>query len=234
MTVAAALTRFTEGIWLASDLVRPVGMRIQATMSVIRLPDASLLIHSPVALTPARRAAVEALGPVAHLYAPNLFHHRWVGEWAAAFPSARLHAPAGLAKKRADLRIDRLHGAAPEPAFGGGVDELPIDGCRMQESALLYRPAQTLIVADLVSNIGRPAHGWTRLYSRCMGFYDRVALSRVLRWLVFSDRVAARRSLDRILALPFERLIVGHGTPLSERARAALAAAYDWLPPARA
>jgi hypothetical protein len=126
-----AMTPFAEGIWVDSAPVRIVGMPLTATMTVLRLGDGSLLLHSPIAMTPERRVAVEALGPVAHLYAPNVYHHLRIGEWAQAFPSARLHAPAGLAKKRPDLRIDRVHGA-PELAFHGTIDELPIDGLRLE------------------------------------------------------------------------------------------------------
>jgi hypothetical protein len=201
-------------------------------MTILRLSDGSLLLYSPLALTLERRAAIQALGPVAHLYAPNLYHHLWIGEWASAFPSARLHAPAGLARKRRDLRIDRFHAAVPEPAFAGVIDELRIDGFRLEESVLVYRPARTLVVADLVHNIGRPRHRWTKFYARTMGFYDRVALSRMIRWTAFSDRAAARRSLDEVLALSFDGLIVGHGTPLATGGREAVAAAYTWLPAA--
>jgi hypothetical protein len=223
------LTPFAEGVWVSTAPVGFLGLKLTATMAVLRLGDQSLLLYSPLGLTHERRAAIEALGPVAHLYSPNLFHHRWIGDWAAAFPSARLHAPPGLAKKRPDLRIDRVHGAAPEPAFAGVVDELHIDGFRLQESVLVHRPARTLVVADLVHNIGRPAHGWTTFYSRAMGFYDRVALSRVIRWTAFPDRVAARRSVDELLARSFDRLIVGHGAPLAAGGREALTAAYTWL-----
>jgi hypothetical protein len=226
------LTPFAEGIWVDTAPVRFLGMQLTTTMTVLRLGDGNLLLYSPVALTQARQSAIEALGPVAHLYAPNLFHHRWIGEWAAAFPSARLHAPVGLAKKRGDLRIDRIHNAAREPAFAGVLEELPIDGFRLEESVVVYRPARTLVVADLVHNVGRPQHRWTNFYSRTMGFYDRVALSRMIRWTAFTDRAAARRSVDELLALPFDRLIVGHGAPLAAGGREALAAAYSWLPAA--
>jgi hypothetical protein len=201
-------------------------------MAVLRLSDTSLLLYSPVAMTPNRRAAVEALGSVAHLYAPNLFHHLSLGEWAAAFPSARLHAPGRLARKRRDLRIDRVHSSAPEPSFAGVVDELSIEGCRLEESVLFYRPSRTLLLADLVHNVGRPEHRWTQLYAKTMGFYDRVAVSGVLRWTAFPDRAAARRSLDELLAFPFDHIIVGHGKPVSSGAREALTAAYTWLPAA--
>lgn len=228
------MTPFVEGIWVDAAPVRILGMRLTATMTVLRLADASLLLHSPLAMTPERRAAVEALGSVAHLYAPNLFHHRWIGDWATAFPSARLHGPVGLAEKRPDLRIDRVHGAAPEPAFAGVVVELHIDGCRLEESVLVHGPMRTLVVADLVHNVGRPQHGWTKLYTRAMGFHDRVAMSRMIRWTAFFDRPAARRSLDDVLAQPFDRLIVGHGSPLADGAKEALASAFVWLPTARA
>lgn len=227
-----ALTPFAEGVWVDIAPVRILGMHLTATMTVLRLADGGLLLHSPIGMTPARRAAVDALGPVSHLYAPNLYHHLWIGEWAAAYPAARLHAPAGLVKKRPDLRIDRAHHAVPEPGFAGVVDELRIDGFRLEESVLVYRPARTSMVADLVHNVGRPQHVWTKFYARTMGFYDRVALSRVIRWAAVSNRGALRRSLDELLALPFDRLIVGHGTPLASGGKEALAAAYDWLPAA--
>jgi hypothetical protein len=220
------MTPFAEGVWLDRDPVRIVGMRLTATMALLRLGDGELLAYSPVSLTPARRAAVEALGRVAHVYAPSLYHHRWAGEWAAAFPTARVHAPAGLAKK---LRIHRVLGDGGEPAFTGVVDELHIDGFRLDETVLVHRPSRTLVVADLVHNVGRPDGAWTQLYTRAMGFYDRVALSRMIRWAGFSDRAAARRSVDSVLAQPFERLVVGHGAPLDAGAKEALASAYAWL-----
>jgi len=225
------LVEFAEGVWLDDEPMRIAGMRLTAAMAVLRLEDGSVLLYSPITLTPERRAAVEAIGPVAHLYAPNTFHHLRIGEWAATFPEARLHAPAGLARKRSDLRIDRVHGFGAEPAFAGVVDEVRIEGFRLEESVLVYRPAHTLVVADLVHNVGRPEDPWSKLYTRAMGFYDRVALSRMIRWTGFSDRAAARRSLDELLANPFvERLVVGHGSPLDAGAKEAIAAAYAWLP----
>jgi hypothetical protein len=231
MTDAAHLTPFGEGIWLTAGPVQFLGMRLTSVMTVLRLGDGTLLLHSPVALSSELRDEVAALGSVSQLYAPNLFHHLRIGEWAAAFPTAKVHGPAGLAKKRPDLRIDRVFGRdGKEPAFEGSVEELVIDGLRLNESNLFHAPSRTLIVADLVHNAGRPEHAWTKLYTQMMGFYDRVALSRMLRWTAFSDRAAARASVDRVLALPFDRVVVGHGKPLLEGGKDAIAAAYAWLP----
>jgi hypothetical protein len=220
---------FAEGVWLATSPVTIVGMRLTATMTVLRLADGGLLVYSPGALTPERRAAVEALGPVRHLYAPNLFHHRWMDDWAAAFPAARVHAPRGLGKKRKGLRIDRVHGEAEEPAFAGSLDEISIEGFRLREGVLVHRATGTLVVADLVHNVGRPTQPWAVFYTRAMGFYDRVALSRAIRWTGFDDRAAARRSVAAVLERSFERLVPGHGEPLGAGAKPAFASAYAWL-----
>lgn len=225
------LTPVAEGVWLSTAPVQFLGLRLTSTMTVLGLAGGAVLVHSPVPLTAERKALVDALGRVSHLYAPNALHHLWLGDWSAAYPSARVHAPTGLRTKRRDLRIDRLHGE-PEPAFAGIVDELAIGGSRLEESVLFHRPSRTLVVADLVHNVGRPTHGWTALYARAMGFYDRVALSRMLRFAAFTDRDAARHSLDAVCALPFERVVVGHGTPIVADARRALEDAYGWLPPA--
>lgn len=227
-----SLRSFAPGVWLDVAPVRILGMRLTATMTVLDLGQGSLLLYSPLELTAERRASVESLGTVAHLYAPNTYHHLWIGAWAAAFPAAKLHAPAGLGNKRGELRIDRTHAAVPEPAFAGVVDEHRIEGFLLEETVLVHRPSGTLVVADLVHNIGRPRGAWTRAYSWMMGFYDRVALSRVIRWTAFSDRAAARRSLDELLAQPFGRMVVGHGEPIDlgdVGTHEVLTAAYEWL-----
>jgi hypothetical protein len=223
------LVPFGDGVWLGTSPVSIVGMRLASTMAVFRLIDGGLLVYSPVELTSERRAAVEALGPVRHLYVPNVFHHRWLPDWAAAFPAARVHAPRGLARKRPELRIDRFHGDAADAAFAQSFDEVSIDGFRLREGVLVHRASRTLAVADAVHNVGRPTQRWAVIYTRLMGFYDRVALSGAIRWTGFDDKPAARRAVDAVLALPFDRLVVGHGAPVPAGARDALAAAYAFL-----
>lgn len=221
------LFEIAAGVWVTEAPVRILGMRLASTMTVLRLGD-ELLLHSPVAMTPELREAVDALGPVRHLYAPNTFHHLRLGDWAQAYPEARVHAPPGLARKRPDLRIDRVHGTAPAP---DGLDEIRIDGFRLEEAVLFHSASSTLVVADLVQNIGRAPGLWTRIYAGTMGFYDRIALSRAIRWGAFPDRTAARHSLDAVLALPIDRIVVGHGAPLADHAKDRLREALAWLWP---
>ena len=227
------MQRLAEGVFIDRGSVGVLGTTMPVTMTALQLHD-GLLLFSPLAMTPQRRDAVAALGDVKYLFAPNTWHHMYIGEWAEAFPDAAIYGPPGLQKKRKDLRIDHLHGTGDEPHISDLVELQHIDGFFMQETALYYRPAKAWLVADLVQNIGRPADWWSRTYSKMAGFYDEVALSRVIRWTAFNDRAAARRSVDRLLAEPFERLLVGHGEPVIDDARSALARAYDWLAPAPA
>ena len=226
---ADPLAVFHSDILLGTEPVRIVGMKLSATMTIVKLPHSELLVFSPVAMTPCRLAAVEALGNVTHLYAPNTFHFRWLAEWAEAFPKAKVHAPRGLASKRPDLRIDRFHDEDLPDALAGVLDEVQIEGFLLEESVLVHRPSGTLLVADLVHNVGQPEHWWAAIYSRAMGFYNRVAISRVLRWTAFRDPEATRHSLERLAKIPFDRLVVGHGAPLAQGAHQAVLDAYTWI-----
>jgi hypothetical protein len=226
----APLAPLAPGVWSASEPVRIVGMKLATNMTVLLVREGELLVHSPVPLTPERKAAVDALGRVAHLYAPNTYHHLWLRDWSRAYPDARVHAPRALTRKRPDLRIDRAHDEAPEPSFAGLLEETHVAGFALEETVLFHGASRTLVVADLVHHIGRPQGLWTALYTRTMGFYDRVAISRAIALLAFPDRRAARRSLDAILVHDPARIVVGHGAPIEEAPKSALARAYAWLP----
>lgn len=231
MESPADLVGYGDDIFLCRDPVRIVGMKLTATMTVVRLPNRQLLLYSPVHLTEERRRAIESLGTVAELYAPNTFHHRWIGEWSRAFPEARVHAPKALREKRSDLTVRRVSDREPLGSLSSVFEEVSIGGFALHESVLLHRPSGTLLVADLVHNIGKPNDFWTRAYSKTMGFYDRVAISKMIRWTAFTDARAARHSLDSLFSLDFDRLVVGHGSPVSGGARQLLIDAYRWLHP---
>ena len=223
------MTPFAKNIWLETGPAQILGMQLTSTMAVIRLDGDRLLVSSPLFLTGEIRARVDALGAVDEIFCPNTFHHLHAGQWQSAFPSARLHAPRGLTAKRPDLRIDRYHDEPADPAVDAHLLSIPIEGFHLEECVLIHRATQTLLVADLVHNVGRPQQAWAALYTRLMGFNDRVALSRMIRWTAFSNKSAARTSIDRILAEPIERLVVGHGKPLETGASEAIRSAFAWL-----
>jgi hypothetical protein len=70
------LRRFAEEIWTAEGpCISVAGFDYPTRMVVIRLSDGALFIWSPTALSHDLRSAVDLLGPVRHIVAPNTLHH---------------------------------------------------------------------------------------------------------------------------------------------------------------
>src|SRR4029450_12084462 len=94
-----------ENLWVAEQPLKFMGLEVGTRMTIVRFADGALWVHSPLRLSSERHEAVEALGPVRFLVAPNTFHHLFIGEWMAAWPGARAYAAPGLPEKRKDLRF---------------------------------------------------------------------------------------------------------------------------------
>lgn len=195
----------------AAPLRLPGRLRLPVASTVIRLPDRTLLVYSPVRVDDVTAAALAAEGEVAHIVAPNLLHHLYVGPLAERFPRAIIHAAPGLAAKRPDLRIARELGT-PDPAWGDAVDAVLIDGApRINEAVLFHRPSGTLVCADLLFNVTRPENLATRMILAATGAGGRKLAQSRMWTLAVRNRDAARASLDRILAWPIERVAPVHG-----------------------
>jgi len=223
------LRKLAPELWVAEQPLRVAGVELGARMTVVRLHGAQLVLHSPIARTPALAEQVERLGTPAFLVAPNRLHHLYVQEWATAYPDARLLLAPGLETKRTDL-APRAAIIGERPAEWGDVlDQTHLDGAPfLGEVVLFHRPSATLIATDLLFNVGAESPPLTRLLFRVAGAYGRPAVTPLERLLV-RDRDAFRRSLTRVLEWPFERVVLAHGAVIERGGREALAAAYAWL-----
>lgn len=220
------LTALAPGLWTLAVDHRFLGLRFGARMTVVRLADGGLLVHSPVPLTEARREAVAALGPVRFVVAPNLFHHLYAADWARAFPEARLLVAEGLEKKRADLpEHGVLDGSDP---WGDALVGVKLEGQPAVNETAFWHPASgTLITCDLVANLPPTDHLWTRVYAWMTGLDQRPAVNAAMR-LGVRDRAAARKSVDRMLELHPRRILMSHGEVLETDAEAGLRRAWAW------
>jgi hypothetical protein len=205
----------------AAPLRLPGGVQMPLAAIVIRLSDGGLVIYSPAAFDDAQAAAIDALGPVAHLVAPSLLHHLHLGAAAARWPAATVHGAPGLAAKRSALPIARELG---EPVWGDAIDIELIRGApSFNEAVLFHHPSGTLVCADFVFHITQPANLRTRFALALTGTGGRdLRQSRLWRFAV-KDRAAAAASIERILGWPIAQLAPVHGEPLAVDA-AALAA----------
>jgi hypothetical protein len=215
------------------DQVLPFGFRFPARMSALPLGGGTLALVSPIPIDDARAAAIAELGSVELLIAPNLLHHLYLEAAARRYSRARVLAPGRLRAKRPGLRIDGTLEQALPPELTAAVDVIPLDGApRLDEFAFFHRATRTLVLTDLVFNITHPRGLLAHLLLFLGGCHGRLACSRALRLLV-ENRAAARASVERLLALPFETLVVAHGEIIERDARARLEQALAWLEPPR-
>lgn len=224
------MRRIDDGLWVVERPLKFLGgVDVGTRMSVIRLADHSLFLHSPVALDDGLRRELANLGDVRHVVAPNRFHHLFVGDYRDAFPAARLHAAPGLPEKRSDLRFDAVLGNDAPAPWHDGIDHECVAGLPLlNEVAFCHRASRTLLVSDLAFHIGPEAPWLTRQCFRLIRAYGRFGPT-VVEKLIVRDRAAALASLERILAWDFDRVIVGHGAILDRGGRAALRGGYAWL-----
>ncbi|MBK7947871.1 MAG: DUF4336 domain-containing protein [Deltaproteobacteria bacterium] len=218
-----------DGLWIAEARLRFLGLELGARMTVVRLAGGELLLHSPVAATEELVRQVGALGRVAHLVAPNRFHHLFVGDWRRRYPDAAIHVAPGLERKRGDLPISSLLGSIPDPAWADVLDQVALAGIpTTNEVVFFHRSSSTLIASDLAFQIGPESPALTRAAFRAMGAYGCLCPTPLERLLV-RDRAAFRGSLERILVWPIERVVVAHGAVCESDGRARLARGYDWI-----
>lgn len=94
------LTEFAPGaVWLVDYPVRYAGSTFGGKMTVIRLGSGKLILHSPCAIPPELKAAIEAIGEVGWLVAPGNFHHLHIAAAKHAFPEAEIWIAPGVEKK---------------------------------------------------------------------------------------------------------------------------------------
>lgn len=224
------LTEIAPALWVRDQPQRFYGIEVGTRMTVVRLDDGALWLHSPVRPTLELRAAVDALGAVRFLVAPNRWHHLYVGDWQAAYPQAQIWAAPGLDAKRPDLTLAGVLGDAAPAGWAGQIDQHARLGApMMNEVVFLHRASRSLIVSDSAHNFQSGATpAGTRAFFTLLGGW-RGFRTTVADRMVTKDRAAARASLERILAWDFDRIVVCHGAVLPTGGKDALRGAYAWL-----
>src|SRR5438067_4772263 len=113
------------------------GMPLKRIMSVVRLDDGGLLIHSAVALNPAVMAELEAWGAPAILLVPNPWHRLDAPAFKRRYPALRVYCPPG-ARRRVEkaLAVDGTYAELPPTA---PVTVRPLDGVGEREGYLELR-----------------------------------------------------------------------------------------------
>jgi hypothetical protein len=216
-------------LWIKRVPLRFFGLQMGTRMTVVRLEDGGLFVHSPTAADENTRRAVDELGPVRFIIAPNRLHHLWVAEWAGAYPHAQLWGSPKLLQKRKDIPWTSALGDAPEAGWAAEVDQALFGGYDwLSEVVFCHRASRTLIVADLLESIHADDELLLRMLGRLAGNYEHPTLTRDQRRFVH-DQVAARASVRRILSWDFERIILAHGRLVEREGRRVFREGMRWL-----
>jgi hypothetical protein len=219
------LEPLAKDVWIESAPLSFFGIQLGTRMTVLRLASGEVVVHSPIRLDDALAAKIDAIGPVRHVLAPNSYHHLYAGPAKQRYPSATLYGSPKLAKKRSDLRFDRTLG---DLDLGDELVALPVDGCMLGETDFFHAPSKTLLASDLIENFRGSDHAPTRAYLKLNAIWQKPGVSTLIK-VLYRDKKAARKSLDRILELPFERISIAHGDPIVEDAKDVLRESYAWL-----
>jgi hypothetical protein len=201
------------------------GIRIPVRMTVMRLGDGSLVLHSPIALDAALRAELDALGPVGSVVVPYM-HGAHAEAASRHYPKAQLLAAPTPPRGREGLPFAGSLADDAPAAWKSEIESRLVAAFRLHEVLLLHRPTRTLVITDLCFNVHRADNAFARLFFVADGMWRRFGPSYAIRWLGVSNRAAFRRSLERVLEWDFERILPAHGEPIERGGRAALRAAW--------
>jgi hypothetical protein len=212
--------------------MRLAGTTLRLRMTVIRLSDGKLWIHSPTELTDRLREEVRSLGQVGYIVAANNQHNLWASQWQEAAPEARLFVATRIPAKLDLSEYALLDASLVNPwqedlehQFLGGV---PI----FDESVFLHKSSQSLMVTDLVQN-----HSDER-QSGLAGFLQRFMLEPIgfkgicmapplkSRFMV-KNRDVLSYCLRQVANWDFKRIIVTHGDIIEENAKHAFSELFS-------
>lgn len=226
-----------ENLWIVdSGPLRALGMPLPVRMTVIRLSNGELWLHSPTRYEADLHRAISALGPIRHLVAPNIAHWTFLKAWQEHCPEALTWAAPNLAERRqvrrAGVRLDRVLSDDVPDAWRQDLQQVVVPGgLGFREVAFFHAPSSTLILTDLVLNLeAGKMPALLRPLLRLAGMtaphgmpppYLRLAVK-----LRASDAASAVR---RLIALGPERVVFTHGAWFERDGTASLRRSMRWL-----
>ncbi len=227
------LRSFGPNIWtMDGDDVRMYGILPFTTrMTIVQLASCGLWLHSPVGPTPERRRAVEELGPIQHLVAPNKIHSLGIGPWRELHPSAKVWASPEFSKRHPEIAVDAALANDVEAPWSSEIDHCLLEGHSvLDEVAFLHKASGTLIITDFIQKHEADGESWIwRGVKRMAGILGRDGGTPLDIKLSVRDREAMRRSIEAVLTWDFDNLVIAHGHCLQGSAKEDVARAFRWI-----
>lgn len=214
------MKEFAENIWTFEEEAKVApAVHFPMRMTAMRLTDGSVVLHSPIKISAEVAEQIRQIGPVRYIAAPNLFHHLFILDALKLFPEAELYIADGLEKKRKDLKNYKHLSQAPTE-WGEDIELTLYEGIPMVgEYVFLHKKSRTLITTDVVFNIECAKNWVSRMLFKLDGIYQQISQGRLLK-LITKDRKARQASMEKIIELDFDKVLMAHGPPIIKDAKA--------------
>ncbi len=221
------------GVWFAASPISmaiPLGMTITFSRNMVAVlgPDGWTLLN-PVRLSPEAEAQLLAKGPFKHAVRLGTFHGRDDRYYVDTFGTEFWAAPGE--QTYPEPKITRpLTDGGPFPIPGAQV--VVFKNATRPESAVLLPQHRLLVTCDSVQNYERDPLISTlgKIVMYAMGFFTPCVIGPIWLKVVTPPGGSMRADFERVLALDFDNLIAGHGTPKLGGANDALARNVERLP----
>ena len=210
-------------LWILRYPLKILGTSHGRTVTVIRLSNGKLVIHSMAPFTAGDLDAIRRVGDASWLVEAMLMHDTYAKYGRDLFPELPFLGPPGF-DKIVGFHTSLLLPTPPE--WDGELKVIHLKGApKLEEHAFLHVPSRTLIVADLVFNFRADEGPWNHFFQRHLAGMKRYpGMSRIFRWCI-ADKAAFRESIAEVMALDFDRIIPGHGEVIETEGKARLARA---------
>jgi hypothetical protein len=192
-------------------------MPFTTRMTVVRLGNGDLFLHSPIKYDETLAAALQTMGTVRHLISPNQWHYAHIGEWQRAFPDTIAWASPGV-RRRAHARhievdFTRELGAEPPKEWRDEIDQTLVPGGIFKEFVFFHGTSKTLILTDTIMNLepGKLDEPW-RTSAKLSGMtcpHGQIFFGMRLPLLL--QRRRARVAFEKIRSWRPKRILLAHG-----------------------
>ncbi|PWI32310.1 hypothetical protein DI392_16700 [Vibrio albus] len=227
------MVEISANIWVFDGKAVPfLTLPFTTRMTVIRLRENELWVHSPIELTSELKSHIHSLGTVKYLIAPNHLHHLFLKEWQEHYPDAASYGTAEVIKKRNDLNFAGELLTEGNYPWEPEVTQLLFTGSPlMEECVFMHNQSGSLIVTDLIENF--PPSDFTptqRLLARCTGILAPNGKMPIdWRMSFLFHKKEARKHYAKILGWKPERIILAHGNLINTGAMTFLHRSFGWL-----